>query len=62
MLMDFDPNYFGAHYAAAFVAEHNGNVAKSHQEMAAAKQLWSHADPGLTEHSQIDSKLLTPVK
>jgi tetratricopeptide (TPR) repeat protein len=62
MMMDFDPNYFGAHYAAALMAEHNGNVAKSHQEMAAAKQLWSHADPGLTELSQIDSKLLSSAK
>jgi len=62
MMMEFDPKYFGAHYAAALVAEHNGNAAKSHQEMAAAKQLWNHADPGLPELAQIDAKLLSSSK
>jgi hypothetical protein len=57
IMLDFDPNYFGAHYAAALVAEHNDNAAKAHQELAAARQLWSCADPGLPELSQIDSKL-----
>jgi hypothetical protein len=61
-MMEFDPKYFGAHYAAALVAKHDGNVAKEQQEMAAAKQLWSRADPGLPELAQIDAKLLSSSK
>jgi tetratricopeptide (TPR) repeat protein len=57
MMMEFDPNYFGAHYAVAAVAEHDGDDAKARQEMATAKQLWGHADPGLAELKQIESKL-----
>jgi hypothetical protein len=52
LMMNFDPSYFGAHYAAALVAAHEGNIAKQQQEMATAKELWSHADPGLKELAQ----------
>jgi len=62
LMMSFDSDYFGAHYAAGLVAEHNGDAAKAHQEMATAKQLWVHADPGLVELSQIDSKLQVAAK
>jgi tetratricopeptide (TPR) repeat protein len=62
LMATFDPNYFGSHYAAAFVADHNGNAAKAQQEMMAAKQLWRHADPGLPELAQIDSHLQTAGK
>jgi hypothetical protein len=58
----FDPNYFGAHYAAGLLAEHSRDAAKSRQEMAAAKELWRAADPGLAELSTIDSKLLVAAK
>ncbi len=54
LMLAFDPNYFGAHFAAALVAEHQGNAAKSRQEFSTAKQLWSHADPGLPELSQVN--------
>jgi hypothetical protein len=46
-MMTFDPNYFGAHYAAALPATRDPNAAKLRQEMATARRLWSHADPDL---------------
>ena len=49
LMMTFDPNYFGAHYAAAQMATHNGDAAKAATEMTAAKALWSHADPDVVE-------------
>ncbi len=52
LMMDFDSSYFGAHYAAGRVAEHDGDAAKARQEMAAARELWKHADPGLAELSR----------
>ena len=55
LMMTFDPNYFGAHYAASLVAAHDGNAAKQHQEEAAAQQLWSHADPNLQELAQVST-------
>lgn len=61
-MMHFDPNYFGAHYEVALLAEHSGNTAKAQQEIASAKQLWSHADPGLPELAQLDSKLPSGAK
>ena len=57
LMMAFDPNYFGARYAAAMMAIHNGDAAKAHQEAAAAKQLWSHADPNLIELATLDEKV-----
>jgi hypothetical protein len=55
LMMTFDPSYFGAHYAAALIAEHHGDSARQHKEMAAAQQLWSHADPNLRELAQVSS-------
>ncbi len=49
LMMSFDPNYFGARYAAALIASHNGDTGKNREEMAAARNLWSHADPNLPE-------------
>jgi len=49
LMMGFDPNYFGAHYAVAQLATHNGDAPKATQEMAAARALWGSADPGLEE-------------
>jgi len=53
LMISFDPNYFGAHYAAALVARHNGDATKSQEEFATAKKLWTHADPGLPELSEL---------
>lgn len=53
--MTFDPNYFGAHYAAALLAEHEGNAAKQHQEKGTAQQLWVHVDPDLKELAQVSA-------
>ena len=55
LMMTFDPNYFGAHYAAALLATRDGNAAKQRQEMATARQLWSHADPDLRELARVSS-------
>jgi tetratricopeptide (TPR) repeat protein len=52
LMMDFDSSYFGAHYAAGRVAEHDGDAARARQEMAAARELWKHADPDLAELSR----------
>jgi len=57
LMMAFDPNYFGARYAAAMIAIHNGDAAKTRQETAVAKQLWSHADPNLVELATLDEKV-----
>jgi tetratricopeptide (TPR) repeat protein len=57
LMMAFDPNYFGAHYAAALVAQHHGDAAKTQEEFATAKKLWSHADPGLPELSRLNATL-----
>ena len=62
LMTAFDPSYFGAHYAGSLLAEHNGDAAKSREEMATAKALWRRADPGLTELSAIDAKLLVAAK
>jgi hypothetical protein len=59
LMTDFDPSYFGAQYAVALVDEHNGNVEESRRQMAAARLLWTQADPSLIELSQINSKLST---
>lgn len=58
LMLAFDPNYFGSHYAAAQVAEHGGDTAKASQEMAAAKGLWKRADPGLPELTATVTKLI----
>jgi hypothetical protein len=52
LMLSFDPSYFGAHYAAALVARHNGQTPKFQQESALARKLWARADPGLPELSQ----------
>jgi tetratricopeptide (TPR) repeat protein len=57
LMISFDPNYFGSHYAAALVAQHNGDAAKTQEELATAKKLWVHADTGLPELSQLNATL-----
>ncbi len=62
LMIAFDSNYFGAHYAAALVAQHKGEVAKAQQESSAAKQLWTHADPGLPELTKVHTTLQVEAK
>lgn len=62
LMLSFDPNYFGAHYAAALVAQHNGDAAKTQEEFATAKRLWAHADPGLMELSKLNGTLQAGFK
>jgi tetratricopeptide (TPR) repeat protein len=57
LMIAFDANYFGAHYAAALVAQHKGDAAKTKQEFSAAKGLWAHADPGLPELTRVNATL-----
>jgi hypothetical protein len=62
LMITFDSNYFGAHYAAALVAQHNGDAAKTQEEFATAKKLWAHADPGLPELSQLNASMRAGVQ
>jgi tetratricopeptide (TPR) repeat protein len=55
-MLDHDPNYAGSHYAAALVAEHNGEVGTARSEFAAAMKLWAKADAGLEELRNIRSR------
>ena len=48
-MLEHDPNYAGAHFALAQVAQHGGDLAAARREAAAAAQLWSTADPDLPE-------------
>lgn len=57
LMISFDPNYFGAHYAAALVAQHDGDAAKTQGEFATAKKLWAHADSGLPELTKLSATL-----
>jgi tetratricopeptide (TPR) repeat protein len=57
LMISFDPNYFGAHYATALVAQLTGDATKTKEEFATAKRLWVHADPGLPELSQLNATL-----
>jgi tetratricopeptide (TPR) repeat protein len=57
LMISFDPNYFGAHYAAALVAQHDGDAAKIQGEFATAKKLWAHADSGLPELTKLSATL-----
>jgi len=62
LMIAFDPNYFGAHYAAALVAQHSGDTAKTKEEFASAKKLWTYADPGLPELAQLNATLRAEAK
>ena len=62
LMVAFDANYFGSHYASALVANHNGDSAKARQEMAMAQPLWRHADANLPEMGVLQAKLAAPAK
>jgi tetratricopeptide (TPR) repeat protein len=48
-MLEHDPKYAGAHYALALVAQHGGDLQAARAEAAAARRLWSAADPDLPE-------------
>jgi hypothetical protein len=48
-MAEHDPNYAGAHYALALVAQHAGDARAARTAAAAAARLWSAADPSLPE-------------
>jgi tetratricopeptide (TPR) repeat protein len=54
-MVEHDPNYAGAHYALALVAQHAGDARTARTEAAVAARLWSAADPNLPELKAIKS-------
>ena len=54
-MVEHDPNYAGAHYALALVAQHAGDASTARTEAAVAARLWSAADPNLPELKAIKS-------
>ena len=48
-MMEYDPDYAGAHFASALALEKTGNAAGARTAFAAAARLWSGADPALPE-------------
>jgi tetratricopeptide (TPR) repeat protein len=59
-MIEHDPNYAGAHYALALVAQHGGDARAARTEAAAAAKLWSTADPNLPELKAIKSLSAQP--
>jgi tetratricopeptide (TPR) repeat protein len=53
-MVEHDPNYAGAHYALALVAQHDGDTRTARTEAAAAAKLWSTADRDLPELNAIN--------
>ena len=56
-MLEHDPNYAGAHFALALVAQHGGDLPAARSEGAAAAKLWSTADPDLPELKTIREML-----
>jgi Tfp pilus assembly protein PilF len=52
-MAEHDPNYAGAHYALALVAQHAGDERTAQTEAAAAAKVWSTADRDLPELNAI---------
>ncbi len=48
-MVEHDPNYAGAHYALALVAEHRGDAQSARAERALVRKFWKNADPDLAE-------------
>jgi tetratricopeptide (TPR) repeat protein len=48
-MVEHDPNYAGAHYALALVAEHRGDAQTARAERALVRKFWKNADPDLAE-------------
>jgi len=44
-MIQHDPTYGGGHLALALALHHRGDSAEAHDELAAARKLWSQADP-----------------
>src|SRR5258708_2345320 len=54
-MVEHYPNYGGAHYALALVAQHGGDRLTASREAVAAAKFWSTADPDLAELKTIKS-------
>ena len=52
-MSEHDPNYAGAHYALALVAQQAGDARTAQTEATAAAKLWSTADRDLPELNTI---------
>jgi tetratricopeptide (TPR) repeat protein len=48
-MQDRAPDYAGSHYAAATIAQHNGDYGTAAREFSAAAKLWGEADSNLPE-------------
>lgn len=48
-ILEHDPAYAGAHYAAALIADERGDRAGAQRELAEVERLWRDADPDLPE-------------
>lgn len=59
-LLDHDPSYAGAHYAAGLVAEHAADRTRAASEFARAAALWSAADPDLPALIDLRNRQRTP--
>jgi tetratricopeptide (TPR) repeat protein len=53
------PDYAGAHYALAIIAQHNNDTEGTEREMSAAAKLWAEADPDLPELADVHQVLST---
>jgi hypothetical protein len=55
-MIEHDSNYAGSHYAAALVAQHNGDLPTAQAEFALAEKLWAGADAELAELRDVRSR------
>lgn len=51
-MLEHDPAYAGSHFAAALVAQHEGDAPRARAAFEAAIRSWSRADPDLPELAQ----------
>ena len=58
-MLDHDPEYAAGHYAAALLAEHQGDKAKTKAALERARQLWGKADSDFPEMINIQQRLAT---
>jgi Tfp pilus assembly protein PilF len=56
-MLQHDPDYAGGHYAAALLAERNGDKAAAKAAYTRAAQLWATADDDFPEKRDIQKRL-----
>jgi tetratricopeptide (TPR) repeat protein len=56
-MIEHDPNYAGAHFAMALVAEHNKNSGTALKEFTLAEKYWQQADSDLPEIGLVKARL-----